>query len=779
METLRLNEIAGLSKFNARKTPPNPEDIDELAASIAAKGMQKPLVIRTEDGSLKVLDGGRRYVALNLLWERGKLEEYHAIPITLFEGDDEAAAEFALIDFLHRKDLHPIDEFERFGDLVERFALTPEAIAAKLGKPLRYVRDRLRLNRLAPAVREAWRARELTAEQAQAFSINADHARQEEFLKQVAEQPWHYRRAEDIRARLAGDALRATQPLAVFVGKTDYAAAGGALEEQLFSDDDWFLDGALVKRLAAERLDALGAKLMDAEGWGWFAHELQPDWKSRDAVSGKAFDYTDAERDRLEEIETEQEDEEIAPETSRRLDEEAEAIETRGLLRALSKAQRKTLGVVISLDHEGRLFIDRAIKRKTPSEPSQAPSRDEEEKGNRKSRTRANGAEGEAAQEPVALGNAQKAALDAAATAALSDLLARNLSFALIVAVAALGRCYASPGGDPVRLTGNQVRFGFKPKSELLCAVRGEEEAGDFATALLACTRAHIDGAETVTTALAELMGAMVDTSGASNFDLTRTLLATASRLGDIETGLKRHLDYEAYFKAATKDVAIEAVRELAGDAGAAHVAKLKKPEAALYAAELAKEKWLPRPLRVEEPSEDAETEAETAPEKAPARRPKPDARSTAQAMADAIEADEEKGDERDAALKALGGDYPFLERFLRASGRSITPRQLFIAYRDAAKEEGVKPCPQGEFEAAMRKLGFEKQLVNGRNIYQGVDLAMLAEALEAAEAGKSGAQESEASEAVAAAGKPKRKAAPAKSKSSSARDAKKKGARK
>ena len=55
-----------------------------------------------------------------------------------------------------------------------------------------------------------------------------------------------------------------------FIGTDAYLAAGGAIERDLFSEEDegYLLDVALVERLVAEKLAAEAAQLR-AEGWAW------------------------------------------------------------------------------------------------------------------------------------------------------------------------------------------------------------------------------------------------------------------------------------------------------------------------------------------------------------------------------------------------------------------------------------------------------------------------------------------------------------------------------
>ena len=62
--------------------------------------------------------------------------------------------EISLIENLQREDLNPIEEATAYKTLMERFSLTQEELASRLGKGRPTVANSLRLLNLAPAVQE-------------------------------------------------------------------------------------------------------------------------------------------------------------------------------------------------------------------------------------------------------------------------------------------------------------------------------------------------------------------------------------------------------------------------------------------------------------------------------------------------------------------------------------------------------------------------------------------------------------------------------------------------
>lgn len=626
MGTLPLHQISGVSKFNARHTPPTDEEIAELQASILEHGVTTPLLLRVEDRKCVALDGGRRFLALRGLAERGEIDVGFPVPHLMFEGDDEAAAEVSLISFVQRRDLHPVDEFERFEELTTSFGLGPEEIAKKTGKSLRFVKERLRLSRLAPKVRDAWREGRIVAETARAFSASESHEVQEQIFAEY-EEVLDGVDLNEIRDELRGDAVRASNRLAVFVGADSYAAAGGRLDEQLFEDDTWFLDGALLKRLAEEKLERLGAEIVAREGWAWACYDHKDALlfhNSPFVFDASDGDYTEDENDRLGEIES-------LPSWEREargdeIDDEIDEITARAVVRAIPADDRASQGVYLTIDSSGRVEVERGVVYGGEGEENE----ENREAGGEGGTLPARGA-GQPRSSSVAppasatpsepIGKPLRAVLDETVDAALADVVSRNVSLALVFAVARLGCSY---GGESLELSAGFGRSGRKPTNDLLRKIAAER----FDQALYLCVAAHLEDPTALPIAFAHLVSDLFNSGKATSFDTSRILLAIASRMSDVEGALDRALDREAYFKATPKDDIVEAIRAIDGDAAANDARKLKKGEAVQRAALLATDRhWLPAELL------------------SALRAPPKDERTTAEAMRDAIEADEVEND--------------------------------------------------------------------------------------------------------------------------------------
>jgi ParB family chromosome partitioning protein len=132
-----------------------------LADSIRAQGLVQPLVVATEeDGTYSIIAGERR-------WRAAQQAGLAAVPVIVRrQVDDRERLELALVENLQRADLNPIEEAEAYQLLQQRFGLSQEEVATRVGKSRVAVTNLLRLLKLPPPVLEMLRAGELTAGQA-------------------------------------------------------------------------------------------------------------------------------------------------------------------------------------------------------------------------------------------------------------------------------------------------------------------------------------------------------------------------------------------------------------------------------------------------------------------------------------------------------------------------------------------------------------------------------------------------------------------------------------
>jgi ParB family chromosome partitioning protein len=134
--------------------------IEELTESIRTQGIVQPLVVTPEGESWTIIAGERRWRAAR----RAGLEE---VPVVVREvADARELLELALVENLQRSDLNPLEEAEAYAALQEKFGLSQEEVAGRVGKARTTVTNALRLLRLPEEVRDLLREGKLTAGQA-------------------------------------------------------------------------------------------------------------------------------------------------------------------------------------------------------------------------------------------------------------------------------------------------------------------------------------------------------------------------------------------------------------------------------------------------------------------------------------------------------------------------------------------------------------------------------------------------------------------------------------
>ena len=138
------------------------EDLAELAMSISQVGGLQPLSVRRVRDGWELIAGERRLRA-------AKLAGLPRVPCLSVEADEEESALLALVENLQRKDLDVWEEAAALRQLMERYGLTQEEAARRVGKSQSAVANKLRLLRLPEDVIDALRAHQLTERHARAL----------------------------------------------------------------------------------------------------------------------------------------------------------------------------------------------------------------------------------------------------------------------------------------------------------------------------------------------------------------------------------------------------------------------------------------------------------------------------------------------------------------------------------------------------------------------------------------------------------------------------------
>jgi ParB family chromosome partitioning protein len=141
------------------------ESIDELADSIAERGVLQPILLRPHgDGEgYEIIAGERR-------WRAAQRARLHTIPALIREIDEATTAELALIENIQREDLNAIEEAEGYRQLIQRHGHTQDGVAKLVHKSRSHVANLLRLLDLPEFVRQSLLQGDITMGHARAVA---------------------------------------------------------------------------------------------------------------------------------------------------------------------------------------------------------------------------------------------------------------------------------------------------------------------------------------------------------------------------------------------------------------------------------------------------------------------------------------------------------------------------------------------------------------------------------------------------------------------------------
>ncbi|MGL4742194.1 MAG: ParB/RepB/Spo0J family partition protein [Sarcina sp.] len=122
--------------------------IAELAQSIKEHGVIQPLIVKKNtNGQYTIIAGERR-------WRAARLAKVKEIPVIIREFTDDLALQIALIENIQREDLNAIEEALAYKELKEKYNLTQETLAMKIGKSRASIANVMRLLNLDERVQE-------------------------------------------------------------------------------------------------------------------------------------------------------------------------------------------------------------------------------------------------------------------------------------------------------------------------------------------------------------------------------------------------------------------------------------------------------------------------------------------------------------------------------------------------------------------------------------------------------------------------------------------------
>ncbi len=269
--TIAASRSDGLAMLAIADIEPHPdqprrhfddEALAELAASIAARGVIQPVIVRpTAKGKYQLVAGERR-------WRASQKAQLHEIPAIIRDLDERDVMALALIENIQREDLNPVEEARAYQRLADLEDMTQAEIAGLVEKSRSHVANLQRLLALPESVLDHLETGRIDMGHARAL-IGLDNA--SELADRAAKDNLSVREVEKLarKSRNGGEApvRRQARPPRDPAQDADIAAVENHLEEflglpvKIATDEDPRSGTVTVRFRTLDQLDLICQRL--------------------------------------------------------------------------------------------------------------------------------------------------------------------------------------------------------------------------------------------------------------------------------------------------------------------------------------------------------------------------------------------------------------------------------------------------------------------------------------------------------------------------------------
>jgi ParB family chromosome partitioning protein len=183
-------------------------DADELAAlsaSVKSHGILQPLVVRKVGESYQLVAGERR---LRAAQDAGLA----SVPVRIVDFNDQQVIEAALVENIQRTDLNPIEKAVGFKDYLDRFKLSHEQLAQRLGLARSTIANLVNLLELEAEVQDGLRTNQITEGHAKLLKGIKNRERQLKIFRQIVAQGLTLKATEPLVREMRHEAPPASEP---------------------------------------------------------------------------------------------------------------------------------------------------------------------------------------------------------------------------------------------------------------------------------------------------------------------------------------------------------------------------------------------------------------------------------------------------------------------------------------------------------------------------------------------------------------------------------------
>jgi len=192
---LRMLQVTSIrpNPFQPRKSFTD-ESLQTLASSVRELGVLQPIIVRPvegEPGLFELIAGERR-------WRAAGLAGLEVVPVLVQDDvNDRLSLEQAVVENLHRVDLHPLEEAAAYQQLIDEFSLTHEQVAQRVGKSRANITNTLRLLQLGDVAQSALASSQITAGHARSLLAITDADAQATMVARVIKNELSVRATEE------------------------------------------------------------------------------------------------------------------------------------------------------------------------------------------------------------------------------------------------------------------------------------------------------------------------------------------------------------------------------------------------------------------------------------------------------------------------------------------------------------------------------------------------------------------------------------------------------
>lgn len=165
----------------------------ELSRSIEEVGVVQPIVVCKNGDRYTIIAGERRFRA-------SRMAGRETIPAVVRDWDENQRMAASLVENLQRDDLNPIEEAAGIQALMDKFGLTQDQVAKRLGKSRPAVANTTRLLTLPDEVQQMLIEGKLSAGHGRALVAVEGDERKIKLANMAVQQAWSVRRLEQVVA---------------------------------------------------------------------------------------------------------------------------------------------------------------------------------------------------------------------------------------------------------------------------------------------------------------------------------------------------------------------------------------------------------------------------------------------------------------------------------------------------------------------------------------------------------------------------------------------------